>query len=187
MEALAAGRLDEAGEDEVGEPLAHVQRGRDHIGEGQALVRIEIEDHAVGAVERIERHAPRVDFQRTHLHHRDQARKILDIEIGLVEARHFDLAKLRQHARTGMPLIEAFLLSPRRATHHRHGAAGDMRQHPLGHSNIMVGKLRFRDPLLRPKHFVRVRKPDPLHDPLLRHPAPANVEASSAGRASCSS
>ena len=51
MQSLAAGGLAEGGEAQPLQPLPHLLRRRDHLGEGHILGGIEVEDQPVGVLD----------------------------------------------------------------------------------------------------------------------------------------
>ncbi len=119
VQALAAGGLDEADEPELGERAAHVARRCDHLGEAEALARIEVEDDAVRPLGPVDARAPGMHLQDAHLHQGDEPFGVLDEEIGagLLEAGDRHLPELGRHARAGMALVEALLLPAGRTAH----------------------------------------------------------------------
>src|SRR5712675_1855236 len=72
MQALAAGKLDEALQIDGGEPLAHVARGCN------AVARIDIEDDTVAKVQMLDGRAAHMQFEHARLHQRKQTIEVLD-------------------------------------------------------------------------------------------------------------
>src|SRR5260370_16295203 len=78
MQALAAGKLDEALQIDGGEPLAHVARGCNDVGPVDAVARIDIEDDAVANIQMIDGRAAHMQFEHARLHQRKQTIEVLD-------------------------------------------------------------------------------------------------------------
>ena len=72
MNALAAGKLDEAFELFRLQPVARLARRGDDLFPADALARIEIEHDAVADFQAIEPRAAGVNLERAGLHQRDQ-------------------------------------------------------------------------------------------------------------------
>ena len=81
MQALAAGRLHEALEAELVEPLAQLERGERDAVPVDAAIGIEIEHHEVGALDLVGVTAPRVDLERAELREPDEARHVVDLHV----------------------------------------------------------------------------------------------------------
>jgi hypothetical protein len=67
MQALAAGRFQEALQSEIGEEVAHLDGGGFKHVDVEPFVRVEIEHQAIGLVEMIERYAPIVNLDSADL------------------------------------------------------------------------------------------------------------------------
>src|SRR5262249_19599354 len=78
VQALGAGKLDEALQIDGGEPLAHVARGRNDVRPGDAVAGIDVEDDAVANVEMIDRRAAHMQFEHARLHQRKQPVEVFD-------------------------------------------------------------------------------------------------------------
>src|SRR6266849_4057899 len=78
MQALAAGKLDEALQIDGGEPLAHVARGCNDVGPVDAVARIDIEDDTVAKVQMLDGRAAHMQFEHARLHQRKQTIEVLD-------------------------------------------------------------------------------------------------------------
>ena len=78
MEALAPGRLPEAGQTARGQALTDVQRSGNDGGERHVPRRVEVDDQPVGMGEVIGAGAPGVQLQDADLDQAHQARQILD-------------------------------------------------------------------------------------------------------------
>ena len=93
MQALAACGLEKASEVELQQKVADLPCRETQDLEAERLVRVEIENQAIGRFEGVDGDAPIVDFKRSDLSQRDEAARIFDVEIGAVRtsARKLDL------------------------------------------------------------------------------------------------
>src|SRR5260221_124731 len=86
MQALAAGKLDEALQIDGGEPLAHVARGCNDVGPVDAVARIDIADDAVANIQMIDGRAAHMQFEHARLHQRKQTFEVLVIAFAVSAA-----------------------------------------------------------------------------------------------------
>ena len=78
VHALAARRLDEGAEPQRLELVAHVHRRLDHLAPGDALAGVEVEDHAVGPLERLHAAPPGMELDDSELRQRQIALGVAD-------------------------------------------------------------------------------------------------------------
>ena len=122
---------------EVGRRLADV-------AEIEPFVGVEIEDHPVGRLERVDMAAPAVEFDRPHLDAGEDAAGVLDIEIILDPAvllADRDMVDLRTERSRIMLLEKALLGATLRAADEADRAARHVRQHDRRDRGIIVGKV----------------------------------------------
>src|SRR5262245_31730009 len=162
MQALAAGRLQEALESEIGEEVARLDGSRFQHVDVESLVRVEVEYQAVRLVEMIERHAPIVNLNRADLHEPEQTRLAGDIEIGLfaLAAGDRNLLDRIDHALHGVALEEALPLNSLRTTDEADRAVDHIRE-DVGRDRLVIeGEVELGDAYLRIEHLVGARERD---------------------------
>src|SRR6185437_10521069 len=71
VQSLAAARLHERLEAEVGEAFAYEVGGGHHVAPGDGGIRVEVEHHAIGLVEVAHGRAPHVQLDHAALHEAD--------------------------------------------------------------------------------------------------------------------
>ncbi len=163
MKPLAAGRFREALEPDAEQRLAHLDCRLGHPLPGQPDIGVEIEGDAVRGFELRDRRSPGVDFEHPHLHHRDEARQVLDERIGTgVRAgalRNLDAPDHRRHGRRRVLLVEAFLPLPCRTAHQAERPVPQLRQGPVADRRVIARQRQLGDLLLGIKNPVRVGQP----------------------------
>ena len=106
MQALAAGRLAEAGQSEALQPLAQLDGGFDHPAKRHVGRRVEVEHQSARKLGIARLAVPRMQFDSAELGNRGKPFDPVDLEIGLAIAR--DRHELEQigRARHGVALEE---------------------------------------------------------------------------------
>src|SRR5262249_59872264 len=78
VQALPAGKLDEALQIDGGQPLAYVARGRNDVRPGDAVAGIDVEDDTVANVQMLDRRAAHMQFEHARLHQRKETIEVFD-------------------------------------------------------------------------------------------------------------
>ena len=119
-----------------------------NTAEAQFLVGIDIEHHPLGPLQIVDRTAPDVELERTHLHPGQQPRDLLDIHVVLGLAVVLDdgdgLEALRE-ALGRMLLVEMVPVDAIRRPDDRQQPAPQVLQHPVRHCRIIGGQPRLGD------------------------------------------
>ena len=136
MHALAAGEQRPGLEADLLQRLGDVGGGALDLVEGQALVGIEVEHHAVGRVEGADAAHPAVQFDGAELRRRMQAERAVERHIGL--RADLDGNDSGLHAAQGMALEERLGDRLRRA-HDGQRPIGEMRRETLG-DRVVIGR-----------------------------------------------
>ena len=120
--------------------------------------RIEIEDHPVRVIDRIDRSAPGMQFDRAHLDHFQQAFFILDIEIFVFLALVPEGEGLDVRAETpaGIALEKTLAADAGGAAQQAEGPVDDLRQDKGGHARVVFGQFALGN-VARPR---KSRDPD---------------------------
>lgn len=148
VETFAAGGLEEAGEAEFAEARADLGGGGGDGGPGERFVGVEVEDEAVGVLERIVARAPGMDFEDAELRERGESFRrggfFAERDVGLDDAgflvAHIDGADAGWERGVDVLLEEAGLGRALGAAHDGERAAGDVRQHARGDGEVVVGE-----------------------------------------------
>ena len=144
VDALPAREQREAGEPDLAKLVGDVGGGLLHLREAEALVGVEVEDHAVGILDVRSAAGPAVKLDRAHLDALEQAARVGEADIVFLAAillrdrnRHERVAE----AAMGVFLEEAFLGAPLRAAHEADRAALGVGEEERGDRLVIVGKV----------------------------------------------
>ena len=142
MQSLAAGAFQDGFQPFMLEALAQILRRQLDRLERHVRRRVEIEDHPVRVIDRIDRRTPGMEFDRAHLDHFQQAFLILDIEIFVFLALVPEGEGLDVRAETlaGIALEETLAVDARGAAQQAEGPVDDLRQDKGGHAGVVFGQ-----------------------------------------------
>src|SRR5258708_12081184 len=140
MQALAAGKLDEALQIDGGEPLAHVGRGCNDVGPVDAVAGIDIEDDTVAKVQMLDGRAAHMQFEHARLHQRKQTIEVLDRDDLPPLAVDHRMKTFLTEAGRGMLLKEALAARSLGPAQKRERPADKPRRHPVPHRTIIVAQ-----------------------------------------------
>ena len=105
-------------------------------------------------------------LDRAHLHERDEARCILDIDVrlALAVALDHDAFHVLRHAVACMPLEEAVADISLGATYKAHRTVARVLEQAWRNRGIVTRKVELGDAAFRPEHAVGMRDGDAGHD-----------------------
>ncbi len=156
MQTLAACRLDEAFELEIGEAPTDLTGGADHILPFDPRPRIEVEHQPVGLLETIDRRPADMDFEHACLGQGDEAGEIVDGN-RLLSVRLLDqMEAIPVHAGGCVLLIEGLPANAVGRPHQRQHPPGDVWLHPLPDLVVIFGQHRLGDAGILPIDALRV-------------------------------
>src|SRR5262249_2490675 len=158
MQALAAGKLDEALQIEGGESLAYVARGRNDVRPGDAVAGIDVEDDTVANVQMLDRRAAHMQFEHARLHQRKQTIKVFDRDdLPSLAVDHRTKTFLAEAGR-GVFLKEALAARSTGTAQQRERAAYEVRGHLVPDRTIIVGQILLGDAGIGPVNAVGMRE-----------------------------
>src|SRR5262249_47353939 len=158
MQALAAGKLDEALQIEGGESLAYVARGRNDVRPGDAVAGIDVEDDTVANVQMLDRRAAHMQFEHARLHQRKQTIEVFDRNnLSPLAVDHRAKPFLAEPAR-GMLLEEALAARSIGTAQKRERPAYEVRGHPVPDRTIVVRQILLGDAGIGPVNAVGMRE-----------------------------
>ena len=160
VQTLAPGRLEEALEAQLLEPLTQLARRLDHRFQPHVRRGIEIKHQPAGHFRPTGNAVPRMQLQRGDLRQRGESIDTIDLEIRLAVPRDPRKADQAREAAHGVALEESLAADTIRAADQGAGSTLDVRQHPLADRREIVGEFALGDGTaiarIRPDHFVGV-------------------------------
>src|SRR5665213_1000750 len=170
MEALSSGTFERRFQALSSQALTKVLRAEFQGLKGDFRCRVQIEDHAVRTINRVDRGTPGMKFDRAHLNHFQQPLFVLDIEvlIRLALVFEFKWAHISAQAFPWIPLKKTLLVDSRRATEQAERMPHNLRQYPGRDRCVIFGKFALRDMADVGDDALRMRNRDSVQHQLFR-------------------
>ena len=162
MKAAAARGLHPAAQPEVREEVAHEHRGVAHFAE-RDLRRIQIEEQLIGAIERVDGAAPWMMRDAAEIDEVDHRRAVathdmIGIPEGGVLGADATRRDPRRQSRRRALLVHAVAARPVGPAQEAERALREIRQHVVGHREVVVDQVALGESRLGPQLVIEPRQ-----------------------------